>query len=158
VPTGPDHRERVVEGRGRELGVEVAGLVHLLEVLEASASNRIGGVFDFVVRVPLGPVGILCIDVEEVCEHEDLRRPGVGVGLEDGNLPGLGERLVVRHELVPRGRYLESELLVVRDVVEDSAAGRGTGRCSVHAVVGRDGGDVRLVQGVDPRLVSDVQE
>ena len=99
----------VVRGR-REVLVEQVLLERLLQVLEPG-EGRLVDVLGLVVRVLLGPVGVLGEDVVEVAEHEELRGPGVAVGLHDrGGRAGRLDRLAVGDELVPRGGDLEAEL------------------------------------------------
>ena len=125
-----------VRGR-REVLVEEALLERLLQVLEPG-ERRLVDVLGLVVGVLLGPVGVLGEDVVEVAEHEQLRRPGVAVGLHDrGRRAGRLDRLAVGDELVPRRRDLEAELLVDVLVVEDGAGHRLAHRDAVDAVVRR---------------------
>ncbi len=71
------HLQAVLELRRGEVLVHVAGVVHLLLVLEALDRGRRGGELGLVLGVLLGEVRLGRRHVVEVAEHEQLRGPGV---------------------------------------------------------------------------------
>ena len=83
-----DHAHAVVELGRAEVLVEVAGLEHVLLMLEARHRGRRGGVLRLVGGVVGGEVRHGGLHVVEVAEHEQLAGPGVAEGLDHGDLAG----------------------------------------------------------------------
>ena len=139
--TGGDHPHPVGQRRSTEILVEIAGLEGVLKAGKAGDGGggvRVMGLIGGVLR---GEVGVGCLHVEIVGQHEKLAGPGFPVGLDHWGLVGfLGNRGVVGHELRPGGRHAQPQCLVGRHVVEDAAAHRSlVGHAVMVAVRVRDG-------------------